>query len=897
MAKEHSKGQNSQMSRRGFLTAVGAAGAAACLANAGFGKWNGLVEDAHAAETAGLDEEEKLIHTMCRNCYGRCLLTGHVRNGRLVKVSPYTEEEMYSQGTLCSKAYAIPSLLYSPKRIVYPMKQVGERGAGEWVRISWDEAMDTMVDEIKDASENYGGSSIMQNNGTARDGMNIASAVKVFQDLGSVGGFGVGSVCKMGSGAVDAKLIGAAWSWPGWDAENASLIVFWGRGLFSHGAYVSSEVLEAKDRGAKFVVIDPRFTAAARMADLWLPVRPGSDLALKLCLIREQLEHGAIDADFVKEWTNGPFLVNPDTGSLLLEKDVREGGSDSRYYVWDGRTQSPVLYDAADVAWVSEGTSPELFGTYEVEGMSCPTVLTMLKDSVAEWTVEKTAEATWLNANDVRQFLDLYIENSGSTCYSRGQKMDMTDNASSISQATVIFTALAGNFEVPGGNYLNGQLPVGNSRGIGRGPASETREWTLKHIDEVSFGGATCQIYGQDLGYPASALNVLQTNQPVEPRFYYSANSDAVMMGPASSTVAEALSKIHFHVDCDFLLTATSELADLFLPAAHSYEVDRLETFNGGGAGTTRDYQSVVTRTPLVESPGECKDEVDLMFELSNRLGLNSFPWKDKYEFLDSVVEKSGMKWEEYREQKQFSFFPGEPGKHVSGKLRRDKKPGFNTSTGKVNIFCEELKQYGYGPLPVYREQVFSPFSEPEMYGNGEGAYPLVLMSGGRSHQFFHTDFHDSATMRAIHPVPRAEIHPETAEAHGIQNGDWVYIESPYGKIRQQAYLTAGIDKRVIHCEHDWWFPELGQEDGLHGSFICNANELYAPANEMPFDISCGTTPYQMLVKISKAEGAPHGIITSAAEAKRLLPRFDDAGDAVYASEGEINGTEASMKG
>lgn len=877
--------RNDALSRRGFVS--GAMGVAAAIAAAGFGGWSGLSEDAHAAEKLETEQDEEVIASTCRNCYGKCPLYGHVRNGRLVKITP--KKDTYAEGTLCSKAYAIPSLMYSPKRMIYPMQQVGERGKGNWKRISWDEAWDIIIREMKDAHDNYGGNSIMFNNGTARDQVQIVTMAKVFQNLGSVGGFGVGSVCREGSEAVENRVLGSSTLWAGWDGDNTELLLIWGRGIFAQGAYIASRVQKVKDRGGKVVVIDPRYTCGARMADLWLPVRPGSDLALALCMIREIIERDAIDKEYVARWTNACFLVNPETSYLMRESDIKENGSNEKFLVWDEATNSAVTWDSVSVSYDSEVSSPALFGEYDVAGMKCKTSLQLLKECVADWTVEKAAEITWLNPADVQTLVDLYVSHPGKTSFTRAQKLDMCDNASSMSHAITIFMMLGGNLESDGGNILKPpdyQVP-GAGLIFGGAPMTDEFFQTQANLDTLAFGGATCKIYGQDVGYPAATVRTLKTFEPFEPRFLWVSFSNPVMMNPGSSTVAEAINRIHFHVGCDYLLTSCNEMADIFLPAAHHHEVDRLERYVYSNSNPADIAAVLYARQSFGTPPGECRDELDIMWELGTRMGLD-MGWKDKYGFFDFQLTSMGMTYDEFRKNVELVTFPAVSNKHATGMLRTDGKPGFATDTGKMNMYSEDLLKFGYGPLPEYREQVFSPISEADMYGNGEGEYPLILLSGGRSHQYFHTDYRDSCLLRSIHPSPIVEIHPDEARKHGIEEGDWAWIESPFGRITQRVHITSGINPHVIHCEHGWWFPEMNRDDGMHGSFICNPNELYPSPDELPFDPTCGTIPMHMLVKISKADGAPEGMIATAKDAVRLMPTFDSNNRAIYSDCNEL---------
>ena len=178
---------------------------------------------------------------------------------------------------------------------------------------------------------------------------------------------------------------------------------------------------------------------------------------------------------------------------------------------------------------------------------------------------------------------------------------------------------------------------------------------------------------------------------------------------------------------------------------------------------------------------------------------------------------------------------------------RKYEKSGFSTTSQKAELFSTILERRGYDPLPYHQEPPESPLSAPEIAER----YPLILTTGGRSRCFFHTEFRQIPSLRRRDPDPIVEIHPETAERVGIKDGDWVWIESPRGRITQKAKLTRGIDHRVVDVQHGWWFPEEpGPEYGLWKS---NANVL--TSNLPPCDPAVGT--YQLralLCKVYKKE-------------------------------------------
>ncbi len=148
------------------------------------------------------------------------------------------------------------------------------------------------------------------------------------------------------------------------------------------------------------------------------------------------------------------------------------------------------------------------------------------------------------------------------------------------------------------------------------------------------------------------------------------------------------------------------------------------------------------------------------------------------------------------------------------------KERGFSTPTRKLELWSTVLEKWGRDPLPQYREIPESPYSMPELAKR----YPYIFNSGLRTPTFFHTEMRMVPWLREIRPWPICEIHPETAKKHGIRDGQWVWIESPRGRIKQKAKITDAVLPGVVAAEHGWWYPE--NKDPGHGWDISNSNIL-----------------------------------------------------------------------
>ena len=209
--------------------------------------------------------------------------------------------------------------------------------------------------------------------------------------------------------------------------------------------------------------------------------------------------------------------------------------------------------------------------------------------------------------------------------------------------------------------------------------------------------------------------------------------------------------------------------------------------------------------------------------ELGKRLGVGGHFWHDENEALDLILEPSGMRFEEFRK---------------AGILYGDKRyykyqeDGFRTPSRKVEIYSAQLEAMGYEPLPAYLEPPETPFGSPELYEK----YPLVMTSS-KNPYFVHSTGRNLASLRRQSPEPVAELNPETATKFGVKQGDWIYIETPRGRIRQRLQLNEALDPRIIFVAYGWWFPERSVSD-LHGWQESNINMLTSGS---PLDPALGT--------------------------------------------------------
>lgn len=338
---------------------------------------------------------------------------------------------------------------------------------------------------------------------------------------------------------------------------------------------------------------------------------------------------------------------------------------------------------------------------------------------------------------------------------------------------------------------------------------------------------------------------------------YIVTNNFLATMGAQAEQQLEWYKQIDFIVVSDLFMTPTMmALADVVLPAATYEERD--------GFGGLNAYR-ISCINKAIEPVGDSKPDNTIFLELGKRLtdaikpenNDIAWPWDSVQEMWDYALEDGGFTWEELRES-TWKYPEFKYRKYETGDLRPDGGLGFRTETGRVEIYSmvfHHTSWSGLDPLPSYVEPVESPYSAP---GDVE-EYPYIVTSGARVPHFFHSEQRQVAKLRALHPDPLCYIHPETAAANGIAEGDWMWVENRHGKAKYRASFNDTYDPRVMQCEHGWWFPErkdhaeentADEKDGLFGVFESNINNL------VPFDAGVsgfGSNYKAMMRKVYKA--------------------------------------------
>jgi thiosulfate reductase / polysulfide reductase chain A len=713
--------------------------------------------------------------SFCGLCHPRCGTLLEIEDGRAVKVSGDPDHPI-SRGHICARGQLMIDHLYHPQRLNHPLKRIGERGGGRFERLSWDQALDEVSGKLAALRDRHGAETLAFSHGTHRtyhwDGR------RFYNLFGSPNLCGANNICMCPTQAVEfATYGGMTWS----DMRRTECIVLWGQAQsVSEPNLGFPQIAAAKKNGARLIVVDPRRIREAEMADIWLQIRPGTDLALMLGWLRLIIAEGLYDRDFVEHWTVG-------------FEDLRHAASD--------------------------------------------------------YTPEKVSEITWLTPAQVVESARLYAGTKPATI-TWGFGIDKQGtNATQAARARCALRAITGNLDVPGGESLGWADPVGRilpegemelnealppgqrAKQLGADeypffgfPGWERNNEAVKrlprHYMHPPLADMTC------VAHERAVLNAVLTGNPYPVTAMISLASNPLLSLPNTQQAYRALKALQLYVVSDYYLTPSAALADYVFPAACTVERSELWLTGGFCVACPKGIG------PLYER----RDDYQFWRGLAVRLGQEEhWPWETVEGVWEHRLAPAGLTFQRLLEQN------GLFGEH---RFRAYEQYGFGTPSGKVELRSSTFEALGAEPLPVYREPPESPVSAPKLLQE----YPLVLITGSRFMPMYHSEQRQIKAARKRMPDPQVSLHPATAKALGVAEGDWVKIITPHGTIRQRAHLTDSIHPRMADAQHGWWFPERpAAEPELFGVMESNANVLCPDGPEF-CSPEIGSWPYTALL-------------------------------------------------
>lgn len=762
----------------------------------------------------------------CTLCRSRCGTLNTVHNGQLVSVRPDTSHP--TGQAMCMKGRAAPELVQSPHRQLFPMRRTTPKGSADpgWVRISWEEALSETAERLARIKSESGAEAVAFSV-TTPSGTPLSDSIdwieRFIRYFGSPNTCYGTEICNWHKDFAHAFTFGSGI--PPADYANADTILLWGHNPANTWLAQANAISVGRGKGAKIVVVDPRPTAFAKQADVWLPVRPGTDGALALGMIHIMFEENLFDDHFLRNWTNAPLLVREDNGLFVRERMLWPDAPTDNFMAWDQRngTAFPIPPDGTlspeqAAALRLSGTVELAFPAEEGKRVRCTPALEHLASAAARYDADTVERITGVSPESLAAATRL-LQAGRRIAYHAWTGIGQHSNATQTERAVASLYALSGSFDTIGGNRVRRgpfYRPVNGLGVLGPEQLSKALGSDSRPIGPAAMGWVTARdmyrAVTEGVPYRIRAMMAFGTNLPVS-------QAD-------SSLAEEALKSLEFHVHCDLFETPAARYADIFLPINTPWE---REGIRFGFEISDEAASRVQLRQRMVEPRGQSRSDNEILFDLACRMGMEEeffggsleAGWNHMLGPIGLSVDTlrampQGIKCDIDARERKYQL----PHHDGSGRIR-----GFDTETRRVELYSELLHRHGQPAVPTY----VPPAEEEITRRNGTGRrFPFVL-SSAKNGYYCHSQHRGLASLRKRAPEPIAEVGPGLARDRGICEGDWIQISTRNGAARFVARIVPKLADDVVVAEFGWWqaCPELDRSIlPIRGPESSNANSL-----------------------------------------------------------------------
>jgi len=797
------------------------------------------------------------------NCTGHCAFNIYVRNGIVWREEQQGEYGHQGKDTPdfgprgCQKGLRQAKYMYGKQRVLYPMKRTGERGSGQWERLTWDEALTEVADKFIDIATEDGPEAITYAMGTAmilkRGGFaglfrfaNITGCV-IPETFAGVGDLPVGANMTLGfplpgdsMPAVYKSKTCLVWACNPAATRIPDAHFFW----------------EARYNGTEVICISPDFSATAVRSSKWVNPKPGTDAALALGMVHTIVSENLIEWDYVREQTDMPFLVRTDNQKFLRESDLQEGGREDGFYFWDEGSSGPVAAPGTGFAdpfappdpskkqesLRLEGLKPVVEGTWTVETTEGPvevtTVFEFVKKELENYTPEKVSAITGVSPK-VIEYVGRRFATSGPGMIFAGYRANKWMHGDLILRSWLLMCALTGNTGREGGGVQTTQLP--NADGIfayvfaGLGPRlriAALAVWDYAHAD----GRATNEaVYGKEF-----AEHIDKHYKQAQQNYWlpdYSAKKwrMAIMAGhnPANwRSTGEAwregaMDKCELLVAMTPDMSATAMSCDIVLPIAHHYEIQDM-TMEG-----RMPYAQVIDAAvkPLGEAKSDWQAQQLLINKIAQRARQRAIePIQDNmfgqpvvrdYSIADELFTMSGLiskptelvefmientagipnvSWDEFSkkgivrvEDSDDVQFGPKSAYNYETLASTRDKHPWKTLTGRQQFYLDQDWFLSEGEA--------LPVHREPLKNKG---FDLRLTMGHARHGIHSWARDDSLLVSLQRGEPDVYVNPDDAAARNIKDGDLIRIYNDFGDFVAMAHVSSSMQPKAMFMYHGW---------------------------------------------------------------------------------------------
>ena len=855
-------------------------------------------------------------NTTCYMCACRCGIRVTLRDGQVRHIEG-NPEHPHNQGVICAKGASGIMKQYSPARLTRPLlrRKGAERGESAFDEISWEEAFDILEERLRRIRREDPRKFALF---TGRDQMQALTGLFAKQ-FGTPNYAAHGGFCSVNMAAGLIYTIGGSfWEFGGPDLDRAKLFVMIGTAEDHDSNPLKIAISKFKRRGGRFISINPVRTGYSAIADEWVPIKPGTDGALLLAIIRELIETGLYDRDFLVQYTNAAELVIDDPSRddhglfKRVEMHYEEGCFDPQNKLWWDRELNVAM------GTHTPGCDPYLLGRFELDdGTPVKPAFQLLKERVQDYTPEWAEGITGIPAATIRRLahemgvvardhkIELPIQwtdcwdnehetvTGNPVAFHAMRGLAAHSNGFQTIRALGILMTLLGTIDRPGGFRHKAPFPrpIPPCPKPPKGPQDVQPDTPLN---------------GMPLGWPAGPddLFVDEAGEPVRIDKAFSWEYPLSVHGLMHNVITNAWRGDPYRIDTLLLFMAnmawnssmnTVEIRKMltdrdengeykipFLVVADAFDSETVAYADLVLPDTTylerHDVMSLLdrpiseysgpvdaVRIPVVEPSGDCKPFQEVLIELGSRLGLPAFVHEDgrrkfrnypdfivNYEtspgsgigFLAGWRGKGGEKflkgepnprqWEMYaRNNCVFHYELPRSYQYMrnwnKGYLHWARAHGMTRYAEPItlHLYSEVLQKFRlaaqgkwstrrppqrlrkrveqyFDPLPFYHETLEARLVDTQ-------SYPLNAITQ-RPMAMYHSWDSQNAWLRQIHTHNYLFVNPDTARRQGIEDGDWIWVESPHGKVRCMARHSNAVEPGTV-----WTWNAIGKAAGAWG--------------------------------------------------------------------------------
>ncbi|MGA8618288.1 MAG: molybdopterin-dependent oxidoreductase [Candidatus Sulfotelmatobacter sp.] len=738
---------------------------------------------------------KQIVHAACpHDCPDACGVLITVEDGRATKIQGDPQHPV-TRGFLCAKVAKYLDRVYSPDRVLYPMRRIAPKGhaAGAanpgrsaratqtrsfaqhgqpgaavptpseqaWQRISWDDALDEIAARFRAIVTEFGSEAILPYSyGGTLGALNGASMDRrFFSRLGAsqlerticsaAGEAGLLSVLGMKLGTEPEQFI------------HSRYIIAWASNIHGNNVHLWPFIEEARRKGAKLVVIDPYRTRTAARADWYLPINPGTDGALALAMMHVIIGERLHDSDYVAKYTLG--------------------------------------FD-------------------------------QLREKVKAYPPERAAQWTGIAAEDIRKLAREYATVRPSVIR-LNYGVQRSEGGGMATRAIAMLPCIIGSWREVGGG-----LQMSTSGAFGLNKDALTRP-------ELKPDGLERKPRAVNMVELGTALNTL-SDPPLKALFVYNSNPAAVC--PNHNEVVRGLKRQDlFTVVHEQFFTDTTDYADILLPATTFFEHKDLQTAYG--------HYYLQVSDQAIEPLDECRSNVEVFRALAQRMGFIDSCFSESIdEMIDGALDSSnpwlhGISRERLEREGQVrlnfpvsgSRLPASGGSSAANEgtaapFLPFAAGNFRTPSGKAELYSEAMTALGLDPV--------AEFTPPEESRHGaRSAFPLELLAR-KADNFLNSSFSNLPSVQTMEETNILEMHSSDARARGIVEGETVKVYNGRGEIFLRARVDSAVQPGVVSAKLNW--AKLGP--GFRNINVLTSEKLS--------DLGNSATFYSVLVEVESAK-------------------------------------------